>query len=564
VTVPCQPRDIRRQHRIRHAHPPETPPGQPARVLRDVERLRVFILDPVIGTHVDDNAGAIGHPGEQVRRVTPGPASIITPVQPERLRHEHGDLRVEIQQHHMITLKPGLVPDMRPGGRRPPQAGQVLLASGPPELPDRHERLRPQPRPCSRPLAALITVRVEKGYLAVALVLHSGAQGGLLLPAALIVTGASLALGFSPLVTQSLVRVPPRHAADASGLLTTMIQLGQALGVAAFGSLFLTLDAEHGAAGPAVSGHALAITSGWLAATMVLGAAAGIPLARTVAAARRPAAAGSRRTPGAAVPLMGSADHGPDRLVGSTAPRSGGCDIGPASWEPLAAGDAVGAGPGPGRVARPVTPEDLSILALENETVAGHTCIVMVLRGTLGLDPLRSSIAGRLHRAPELGLRLGEIGGEPWWVPDLQLNLSAHVVQPDQAGARDEAGFTATVARIFEQRLDRSRPLWRIDVIPQLAGGRSALIWRIHHALADGWTAMRMASAVLWDAEEDDEPGAAGPDRRQRAPGPGNPVTHHRLGWLRAAVREAPRPWLRSPFNGHIGAADRGPCHCGA
>jgi len=85
------------------------------------------------------------------------------------------------------------------------------------------------------------------------------------------------------------VRVPPRHAADASGLLTTMIQLGQAMGVAAFGSLFLTLDAEHGAAGPAVSGHALAITLGWLAAAMVFAAAAGIPLARTVAAARRSA-----------------------------------------------------------------------------------------------------------------------------------------------------------------------------------------------------------------------------------------------------------------------------------
>ena len=30
-------------------------------------------------------------------------------------------------------------------------------------------------------------------------------------------------------------------------------------------------------------------------------------------------------------------------------------------------------------------------------------------------------------------------------------------------------------------------------VIPRLAGGGSALIWRIHHALADGMTAMRMA-----------------------------------------------------------------------
>ncbi len=121
------------------------------------------------------------------------------------------------------------------------------------------------------------------GYLVVGAVLRSGGHGGLWLQAPLVVTGASLALGFSPLVTHALVRVPRQQAADASGLLTTTIQLGQAIGVATFGSLFLTLDSGRGAA---VSGHALAVTFGWLAAVMVLGVLAGIPLARTVAAAR--------------------------------------------------------------------------------------------------------------------------------------------------------------------------------------------------------------------------------------------------------------------------------------
>ena len=123
------------------------------------------------------------------------------------------------------------------------------------------------------------------GYLAVALDLRSGGHGGPLLQVALVVTGAALALAFSPLVTHSLVLVPLRHAADASGLLTTTIQLGQAIGVATFGSLFLTLDTGHGAAA-AVSGHAVAVTFGWLAAAMAFGAVAGIPLARTVAATR--------------------------------------------------------------------------------------------------------------------------------------------------------------------------------------------------------------------------------------------------------------------------------------
>ena len=134
------------------------------------------------------------------------------------------------------------------------------------------------------PLGCLVAVG---GYLAVASVLRSGGPGGFSLQAGLIVTGAALALGFSPLVTYALVGVPLRHAADASGVLTTTIQLGQAVGVATFGSLFLTLDAGRGATASAVSGHALAVTMSWLAGAMLLAVGAGIPLARTVAQARR-------------------------------------------------------------------------------------------------------------------------------------------------------------------------------------------------------------------------------------------------------------------------------------
>jgi hypothetical protein len=65
--------------------------------------------------------------------------------------------------------------------------------------------------------------------------------------------------------------------------------------VATFGSLYLTLDAHRGrVAGPvaAASGHALATTLVWLAVAVAFGVAAGVPLARTVAAARRSAVAG--------------------------------------------------------------------------------------------------------------------------------------------------------------------------------------------------------------------------------------------------------------------------------
>jgi WS/DGAT/MGAT family acyltransferase len=202
--------------------------------------------------------------------------------------------------------------------------------------------------------------------------------------------------------------------------------------------------------------------------------------------------------------------------------------------------------------------EDLRILALENETVAGHTCKVILVRGQLDTGELRSSIAARLPRAPRLCLRLAERDGAAWWVPDPDLDLTAQVAGPGlaatgPAGAGDDAGLRAAVAGLFAQHLDRSRPLWRIDVLPGLAGDRSALVWRIHHALADGMTAMALARAVLWD-----EAPATAPSKRQPVQPPGQPPGQpagagpHLLGDLRSAAREAPQPWHRSPFDGHI------------
>jgi diacylglycerol O-acyltransferase len=204
------------------------------------------------------------------------------------------------------------------------------------------------------------------------------------------------------------------------------------------------------------------------------------------------------------------------------------------------------------RIVRPLSDADLRILALENETVAGHTCKLIVLGARIDCDLMRASIASRLDRAPQLSWRLSEVDGAPSWVSDPELDIRAHVVRYETREPPDQAELSGIVARIFEQRLDRSRPLWRIDVLPALADGGSALIWRIHHALADGWTALRIANAALWDEElnRDARPGSS--PQRQRAPA--GPVAHHRLEGLLAVAREAPQPWLRSPFNGSIGA----------
>jgi MFS family permease len=121
-------------------------------------------------------------------------------------------------------------------------------------------------------------------YLLVAATLRAGGHGGALLQVGLILFGAAMGAAFSPLLTNALVHVPLAEAADASGLVTTTVQLGQVIGVATFGSLFLTLA---GHTGPHPSASALTETLLWLAATLALGVLAAVALTRAVVRARR-------------------------------------------------------------------------------------------------------------------------------------------------------------------------------------------------------------------------------------------------------------------------------------
>ncbi len=83
--------------------------------------------------------------------------------------------------------------------------------------------------------------------------------------------GLGFGASFAPLITVALARVPVTLAADASGLLTTMTQLAQVIGVATFGTLYLT---RH------PSGSALAVVCALGAAAALVAALAALPLTR--------------------------------------------------------------------------------------------------------------------------------------------------------------------------------------------------------------------------------------------------------------------------------------------
>ncbi|MER5459613.1 MFS transporter [Streptomyces sp. NPDC002668] len=128
--------------------------------------------------------------------------------------------------------------------------------------------------------AGLQKVLVPGGFVltglasaAVGVVLRDGGDGGPWLYLAFVAVGAGLALAYSPTLTGALATVRQEDAADASGLLVTVTQLGQVIGVAAFGTLFLNRQTAPGAQG---SAHALWVSALALAAASIFGAVAGL------------------------------------------------------------------------------------------------------------------------------------------------------------------------------------------------------------------------------------------------------------------------------------------------
>jgi MFS family permease len=116
-------------------------------------------------------------------------------------------------------------------------------------------------------------------YLGIAAGVRGGTQGGFL-PFALAAAGLGLGLSVGPLLTQALAHVPPARAADASGLLTTTVQLGQLMGVAVLGSVYLSRAATHQTATHAAA--AMSGTAAWLAALSAAGLPAALVMVRGV------------------------------------------------------------------------------------------------------------------------------------------------------------------------------------------------------------------------------------------------------------------------------------------
>jgi WS/DGAT/MGAT family acyltransferase len=165
---------------------------------------------------------------------------------------------------------------------------------------------------------------------------------------------------------------------------------------------------------------------------------------------------------------------------------------------------------------------DTSFLA--NEKRNAHMAIgaVLVFDGSApSEEDFLAQIRSRLHQLPRLRQRLltPPLGlGTPFWIDDETFDVHRHVGHATLPAPGTDAEMRALAGELLAPPLDRARPLWELTLVDGFADERFAIVWKTHHAMADGISAVDIGM-LLFDVEPSTAPpSAAEPWRPEPSP----------------------------------------------
>ncbi|WP_405740617.1 wax ester/triacylglycerol synthase family O-acyltransferase [Streptomyces sp. NBC_00028] len=186
----------------------------------------------------------------------------------------------------------------------------------------------------------------------------------------------------------------------------------------------------------------------------------------------------------------------------------------------------------------PLAPLDLAFWNIESAEHPMHL-------GALGVFEAHSPTAGA-HAADLLAARAAAVPGLRMRIRDVWQPLSFGGATREPAPDFDPldhvrlhaptADFHAEAGRLMERPLERGRPPWEAHVLPGEDGVSFAVLFKFHHALADGLRALTLAAAILDPMDL--------PERRPRReePSPGFlPDVRKLPGLVRGAVSDVGR-----------------------
>ncbi len=119
-----------------------------------------------------------------------------------------------------------------------------------------------------------------------------------------------------------------------------------------------------------------------------------------------------------------------------------------------------------------------------------------VLDQPVDIERFRRQIRYGITKMPRLYQRVEPQLGRftpPSWAPDPEFDFDYHVREIALAGDGSMRDLFDLAAQLYQEPLDRTRPLWRFVAISGIEGGRGAVYAMVHHVVADGIGQLRMA-----------------------------------------------------------------------
>jgi WS/DGAT/MGAT family acyltransferase len=167
--------------------------------------------------------------------------------------------------------------------------------------------------------------------------------------------------------------------------------------------------------------------------------------------------------------------------------------------------------------------QDSSFLLFEQRATHMHVAAVAEFEegplagpgGSIDAERLERYVASRLHLLPHYRQKLAwtPLSAQPIWVDDERFDLRYHVRRTRLPYPGDDAALKELTGRILSEHLDRDKPLWELWIVEGLAGGRFALIAKVHHCMVDGASGVNLLTTLY----------ATSPEQRIEAPAPWRP-----------------------------------------
>jgi WS/DGAT/MGAT family acyltransferase len=124
---------------------------------------------------------------------------------------------------------------------------------------------------------------------------------------------------------------------------------------------------------------------------------------------------------------------------------------------------------------------------------------VLVFAGRLDMRRVRSTVRARLLGYRRFTQKVVQDAAGRWWEDDPAFKLDRHVTRAHLSGKCGPAELRHLAARLAAKQLDPRHPLWEFTVVDNYLDG-SALVVRIHHAIADGIALVGVLLSLTDDA----------------------------------------------------------------